>query len=235
MMPDAEASGVYEYCQIAPLSQQKGAPLTEADVNDISRDRLAEIVSAHVRWMGRPRFISKNTANTMRVRYLREIFPDAIFVHIIRNGYAVSNSLNNVDWWPELELWWLGKTPKEWAEEIGGNPLELCAIHWKRQVNQVLENKDHIPQEQYIECRYEDLVTNPRTLLPGILSFCGLEWKAKFDRHVNGIAVDDRNYKWRDSLDAESKEAIYRGAGDLLEELGYGHNGVPRSNPDAET
>lgn len=214
-------SGVYEYCQIASLLQQKRTSLTEADVSDLSRRQLRKIVRAHLKWMGRPRFINKNTANTMRVRYLREIFPDALFVHIIRNGYAVANSLNSVAWWPDLELWWLGKTPKQWVKESGRHPLELCAMHWKRQVQEILTHKNHLPPEQYLECRYEDLVTNPKGLLQNILRSCRLEWNAKFEEHVNSMAIENRNYKWRDSLDAASKGAIYRAAGDLLEELGY--------------
>jgi hypothetical protein len=219
--PNSEASSVYDYCGISSLFQQKESTLTESDVSDFSRKQLRRIVRTHMKWMGKPRFINKNTANTMRVRYINEIFPDSIFIHIIRDGYAVSNSLNNVNWWPDLQLWWLGKTPREWAEENDGNPLELCAMHWKHQVEQILVNKTWLSPHQYFECRYEDLVGDPSKLLQEILSFCGLGWMGKFESHLINIPVDNRNYKWQDELDDESKDVIRQAAGDLLSKLGY--------------
>ena len=44
---------------------------------------------------GRPRFVNKNLQNSFRVRLLNLIFPDAKFIHIIRDGRAVAFSLLN--------------------------------------------------------------------------------------------------------------------------------------------
>ncbi len=43
-----------------------------------------------------------------RLGYLHEIFPDAKFIHVVRDGRAVVNSLINVDWW---DGW---KGPQNW-------------------------------------------------------------------------------------------------------------------------
>ncbi len=218
--PSYESTGMYRYCRV-PLPTRQRPSLTEADVMENSRKRLHRYVRAHVKWMRRSRFVNKNTNNTMRVRYLQRVFPDALIVHIIRNGYAVANSLFNVDFWPNLKLWWLGKTPQQWEKE-GHEPLELCALHWKRQVGEILANKDHIPPRQYFECRYEALLDDPAALLRDVLAFCRLDWNNVFQRHMDGIRMKGRNRdKWRSSLDGPAKEGVERAAGDLLAELGY--------------
>jgi hypothetical protein len=134
----------------------------------------------------------------------------------------VSNSLYNVEWWSDLRLWWLRKTPLQWEQE-GGSPYELCALHWKRQVMEILVQKDHVPPAQYMECRYEDLILNPRATLESILHFCRLEAGERFWSHVDTMSVRGSSLeKWQEALDASQKRTIGEAAGDLLTTLGYG-------------
>lgn len=196
-------------------------PLTEQDVNDNVRQCFYKLVARHEVWSGKPRFINKNTSNTMRIRFLREIFPDALFVHIIRNGYGVVNSLTNVDWWRDLELWWLGQTPAQW-EAGGGNRYELAALHWKRQLTHALEQLQYIPASQHHECRYEALLENPRREIRRILEFAGLEWNEGYQRYYDGVSVRSGNIeRWRTRLDSDAKQAIFDASGDIIETLGY--------------
>jgi len=129
--------------------------------------------------------------------------------------------LNKVDWWPDLNLWWLGKTPRQWAEE-GGDPLALCAMHWKKQVREILTHKDYLPAGQYLEIRYERLMDDPWRVLKEILAFCRLEWTAQFERAVNRIGLRPGNKdKWMELMDRDAIAVIRQSAGDLLSELGY--------------
>ncbi|UCC38812.1 MAG: sulfotransferase [Candidatus Aminicenantes bacterium] len=220
--PSPEAINIYKFCGVDDSSlKSKGSSLTERDVNKHSKLMLYKTVAQHLKWMGKSRFISKNTANGMRIRYLKKIFPDALFVHIIRNGYGVVNSLLNVKWWPDLGLWWLGKTPKQW-EEKGGNPAELCTLHWKRQVEEILQNKEYIRQDQYFECRYEHVVDKPLSSLKEILEFCQLRWSDDFEKHIKCLPISSLSLdKWQDELDEISKKTIKEIAGDLIDYFGY--------------
>jgi hypothetical protein len=220
--PSIEAINIYKFCGVDnPSLRSKGASLTEQDVNKYSEFMLYKTVAQHLKWMGKSRFINKNTTNCMRIRYLKHIFPDALFVHIIRNGYAVVNSLLRVNWWPDLELWWLGRTPRQWIK-TGGNPAELCARHWKRQVEEVLQNKEHIPPNQYLECRYEEVVEKPLSSLKKILEFCQLRWSDGFEKYIKSISISNLSLnKWQDELDKASKEAVKKFAGDLIYYFGY--------------
>lgn len=217
--PSTDAIGMYDHCGLTmEMLKEKGASLTEADVTPDSARRLRRIVAAHLHAMGRPRFINKSTTNSMRIRMINDIFPDAYFVHIIRNGYAVANSLVRVSWWPDADIWWLGTTPREWQ----GDQHELAAMNWKRQVGEIVEQKAHIPPERFVECRYEDLLSKPIDVVRELAAFCSLPWSEEYAASVRARKVHAGNVdKWKDELDDGAKRTIRGVAGDLLERLGY--------------
>jgi len=220
--PSTDAIRAYAHCGLTDdMLRRKGASLTAQDADPASTERLRRMVASHAQWMGRDRFVNKSTMNTMRVGLLLHAFPDARFVHIVRNGYAVTNSLVRVAWWPDTHLWWMDTTPRRW-EENGGDPYELAARNWSRQVGEIMGAKSLVPAAQYFECRYERLITDTDSLLDELLRFCDLERNPAFDAHARAIAVRPGNEdKWRDQLDAAALETIARCAGDMLRALGY--------------
>jgi hypothetical protein len=200
----------------------KGAPLDAEDLTVEVAERLQAVVSGHCRAMGRPRFISKSTENTMRIPYLLAAFPDARFIHVLRNGYAVCSSLMRVNWWPDLQLWWLGRTPSDW-EADGNDPYHLAGLHWSRQVSAALQARDQLDASNYLEVRYEDLLDKPRESVQRMLDFAGVSWTSGFERHFGAIRVDSRNSNaWRSKLDRAQIDAVNVAASPLLESLGYG-------------
>lgn len=52
------------------------------------RDQFTEFLRAS----GRTRFAEKTPSNCFRVSFIREVFPDALFVHVVRDGRAVTVS-----------------------------------------------------------------------------------------------------------------------------------------------
>lgn len=220
--PSTDAINAYARCGISTKAlTAKGASLTEDDLTPAAAACLRRMVRDHTRWMGAPRFINKSTMNTMCIRMIHAAIPEARFVHIIRNGYAVASSLVRVSWWPDTDIWWMGTTPRQW-EARGGDPYELAAMNWKRQVTEILENKPAIPPEVFFECRYEDLLGDSRALIRRIADFADLPWTAGYERALDEVRVVAGNRdKWRDQLPPEAKQVITRHAGDLIEALGY--------------
>ena len=111
--PTMEGSEIHMCCGIYESLWEKQRVLGEDDVNAATAARFASIIDQHLRWQGRPRFCHKNVNNSMRVKYLMAIFPDAKFIHVIRNGMAVALSLSNVAFWDEMDLWWADFTPQD--------------------------------------------------------------------------------------------------------------------------
>jgi hypothetical protein len=196
-------------------------PLTEKDTVAADIEGLQHFIANILRFSRRARFVNKNTRNVRRSRYLHAMFPDALFIHVIRDGRAVTNSLLNVHFWTTLSLWWAdGKTPSELQRE-GADPVLIAARHWKLGVERMLQDKQHIPQGQYKEIRYEELMQDPSSELKRILVFCDLQWTRDFQAHVDTFSLESRNFKWTNRFTPEQIENIGAEVDPLLEKCGF--------------
>lgn len=220
LLPSDESINIYTRCQMHDLHWKKQQALTEIDLTSEAANKMKKIISKTLTYRGKKRFVNKNTNNCARVRYLNRIFPDAIFVHILRDGRAVSNSLHKVDWWPNLVLWWAGFTPNEW-KSAGKNPIELCALHWMHMVSTVFEAKPYLKSEQYVEIKYEDLARNPMYVMQDLVNFCGLRWMPTYETSIKNVKVQNYNYKWRTELQNYDQDILNDILGDFLRQLDY--------------
>ena len=164
------------------------------------------------------RFLSKQTANNQRLRLIHKMFPDAYYVHIIRDGRAVANSFLNVSWWEDMESWWLGYTPREW-KKLGNDPIKLCGLHWKHNVEEILKNK-HLFEDRYIELRYEDLILNTNNSLYKITNFCKLSWPDDYKRIIPK-KLFNMNYKWKKNLTQKQINILNETLKEELNKFGY--------------
>lgn len=105
----------------------------------------------------RPRLLSRNAANTGRVRQLLEMFPNAKFIHLHRNPYRVF-AAQEPKWRSLCDLWTL-QTPN--IKQLVSDTLRLYPVLMKR----FLADRALIPAGQLAEVRYEDLLTDPMSTL----------------------------------------------------------------------
>ncbi|HOZ48693.1 MAG TPA: sulfotransferase [Candidatus Hydrogenedentes bacterium] len=97
--------------------------------------------------------VLKNPPNTARALELLELFPNAKFVHIYRNPYAVFKSTMR-----------LAHAFRRWMalQDIGEEQLEINVLHYFREMmTRYLAIRDKIPAGQLTELRYEDLEQRP--------------------------------------------------------------------------
>jgi hypothetical protein len=205
-----------------PIKNSAGSPpFTERDVAQADTQEMRRFISSLLRFSGRARFMNKNTRNTRRSRYLQTIFPDALFIHVIRDGRAVTNSFLHIDWWPKLRIWWAGgRTPLELQAE-GMDPVLIAARMWKSEVERILKDKEHLPAGQYMEVRYERLMHDPIGEMKRVLDFCCLPWTGRLQAHIAAFAIKSRNFKWSDRFTAQQITTIEQEIGPLLEQLEY--------------
>lgn len=167
---------------------------------------------------GKPRWGDKSDYLD-RMPVIKEMFPDAQFIHIIRDGRDVANSVMKLPWGPKdivraAEWWhdhvWLG-----------------CRI------GQVLG------KENYTEVRYEHLVERPEEELRRLCAFIGEEYSAqmldypkaadqaipdarKFQhQNSNRPPNGSRLYAWKREMHPCDVELFDRHAKKMLKELGY--------------
>jgi Sulfotransferase family len=91
--------------------------------------------------------------NVLHVRRVKRDIPNALFVHIIRDGRDIALSLRKMG----------GFSPLPW-DRSETNSLVATALYWKWMVESGRAAGRLFPKD-YIEIRYEDLITHPQETL----------------------------------------------------------------------
>lgn len=162
-----------------------------------------------------------------RIGFLQEIFNDAKFIHILRDGRAVANSLLSVDWWlgwrgPQHWRWGeLTLTHKQEWEKNNKSFIVLAAIQWKLLMDAMEHAKQFVNRDNMLEIKYEHLCSTPLEVFWNIIDFCDLEWSREFKDTVVRHSFRNRNNKWRKDLNIHQQKLIEDVLGDYLERYGY--------------
>lgn len=165
-------------------------------------------------------FVSKRIANNLRIPLLHDIFPDARFVVLVRDGRAVAESLSRVDWWQSSHVWWYGGTPERWRAE-GGDPWVMCARNWVEELKAIESGLTAVPDEQVITLRYEDVVRKPSEVFLRLAKALSLPDDAGWIQALSTLPILDRNERWRARLDASIAESITEIQRPALARYGY--------------
>ncbi len=180
-----------------------------------------DLIRAQLRIFGKSRFISKYPRNCLRLDWIDEIFPDAIFVHLVRDGRAVALSLLRKRDTHEGRPHWWGIRPPGWKNFSHCDPIESVAQQWKACVTYTRTLAADLPPQRYGQFRYEDFCAAPADTLERVAALCDLKWpdRAALEQLVSNI--DTQNYKWGGTFSENELERMESVMGDLLEELGY--------------
>lgn len=213
----SEGYEIWDHC-IHVENSPNDPPLTNTDVNNLESDCIRKMISTHLKWQGSNRFINKNIRNTRRIEYLNSEFPDAYFIHIIRDPRASVASLLNVSWWSDLNVWCQDMiSPEEWIRE-GKDPSILAAIIWKEENRYLLDRLD-IMGDRYLQVYYEDLVSNPILTIDLILKHCNIVPNDKFNIYLKQYPIRNMNYKFQSQLSQKQQEQILRLAEPIIERI----------------
>jgi hypothetical protein len=201
-----EGEPVYQHCGLRAADPSGGR--TEDEQAACLRGAFAGLR----RFTGGRVVISKRIANNQRIPSLVAAFPEARFVHLVRDGRAVAYSLSRVDWWDDGVVWWYGDTPRRWRER-GGDPWELVATHWVRELTSVGEGLHAVAPEQQLELRYEELISEPVAVLRRTTHFAGLSEDPGWLAELGQLSYPNKNEAWREQLTVDARnrvEAIQR-------------------------
>ena len=181
-------------------------------------EAIDAIYRSYAEGHGKSRYGDKTPLYMQHLDVLPRAFPDARYVHIVRDGRDAALSLLAMTRRPRLNL----------ARPRGIGDF-ACA--WSREVRAARRfGRDH----SYLELRYEDLVAEPEVRLREVCAFLGLEYEpgmleyhrredpalhADHPRLAQPPVPDARS--WRRELGAREGELFEAIAGDTLSELGY--------------
>ena len=174
----------------------------------------------------RNRFVTKLTG-WPRIRYIRGIFEDAKFIHVVRDGRAVVNSMINVDFWwgwHGMSNWRWGDIPEPYYQEwldTDQSFVAMAAIEWKMIMDAFEVAKAETPAQQYLEIRYEQLCDDPIAVYKDVLAFCELPWSQKFEKKILRFDLRNTNYKWQKQLTSQQQDIMQKIFSDHLVKYGY--------------
>lgn len=206
--------------------------LIDRSAPEAVRERVGRYVGQVLGLQGKPRLFAKLTGPP-RITYLSSLFPDAGFIHVIRDPRAVVASLLTVGFWERLggfdAPWWQnGLTPlclAEW-EASGRSPAALAAIQWRRIIEVTEAERRRIPSERYLEIRYEAFVDAPHRSVSAVFQRMGLDDDPAAHRYLDGVGRLVRmNDKFRRLLTPDQIRLVERITGGWAARKGYRFNG----------
>jgi len=220
---------LYNYAEAGKVWDPKNYDNPQADHHWTAEDLTASDARrlrhrfAYRRWLNRGKtLVNKQPRNSVRIDYIRAIFPQARFIHIIRDGRSVVSSiLTRADNEPkrkEVPFWRFCKPP-DWRN-LTGDDVELAAKQWRGIVNYILSKRNALGKS-YTEIKYEDFCERPNDELERILDFLEVDTDGDVLGRMLAVKLESQNYKFRQRFSESDVERINAIQRPLLEEFGY--------------
>ncbi|NML17523.1 sulfotransferase family protein [Azohydromonas caseinilytica] len=212
----AEAESVFERANV-PHTPADSFVLDERNVQ-----RLRDTFGSVLQYGGGDVLVCKRTANNRRVRVLRQVFPRCKFIHLVRDGRSVADSLVRVGWWSDHQLFWAGKTPRELKAE-GANDLHIAARNWVEGMRQIEQGLRHVEPDMRYTLHYEQLLAAPHAELRKLFQFMGVNTSVhpEYEDFISSLSIRPVEASWRrkwSAVDCETVTALQR---DMLSRWGY--------------
>lgn len=160
------------------------------------------------------RMVLKNPANTYRMDFLHDMYPNAKYIHLYRNPYEVyaSSIKFHIDTMKvfTLQTW----DEKETKENVLGIYKELYQKYDRKKVN--------IPEENIIDIRYEDFIKNPIDTMEKIYSELQIKGFEEAKESMKEYLEKNKDYKPREyNLSDELISVINENCDFILERFNY--------------
>lgn len=175
------------------------------------------------RMEGKQRWGDKTPGYVCHLPLMKALYPDANIIHIIRDGRDVVPSI--------LKYWLVGPQTDSFIE---------TTYYWKWHVSKGLKDGPHYFGSQYMEVKYEILVSEPESTLKRICDFIGEDFQCamldtaatankyvpKWDWHKDTYQAVNSNRiaNWRNEMGNYEKTIFQLACGSLISKLGYTQN-----------
>ncbi|HEX2240736.1 MAG TPA: sulfotransferase [Actinomycetota bacterium] len=198
----------------------------EAVANELddttARVRYADAIEgayrAYAHVQGKTRFGDKTPRYVEHIDFLADLFPQARFVHLVRDGRNVALSYGGVPFGPKN--------------------VAKAADLWRRRVGAGIKSGRKLDQGRYLELRYEDLTAEPHAQVRILCDFLGivfdegmLQYTERARDAVLARSAENNPHllegtkagvrEWQREMPTRHVEIFEAVAGPELEQLGY--------------
>jgi hypothetical protein len=125
---------------------------------------------------GKTRWAEKDPTYTLHLPFIEELFPDALYVHLLRDGHDVVASFKD-----------------RWGY---ASAARAARTEWARYVDAARALGARLPGDRFLELRYEELVTDPVSQGQRLFEYLGEPWDpGVLDFNAADHSATDR-YQW---------------------------------------
>ena len=204
-----ESHSIFESIDSLNPALDRGAQsnrLSEADVTPGVADRIkAGFASAlrdregdflEIGDLDRIRLLDKLPKNSLRIPFLRTIFPDALFIYLYRDPWQSISSM--------MEAWKSGKwvtypkiiaaqkpwsllLPPGWKEMLNEPLASVCAQQWVAANEFIMKDLSDVDRDRYTVVDYQQLSADPHQVISDICDFANI----KFDKYLRERLASD--------------------------------------------
>jgi hypothetical protein len=184
-------------------------------------EAIAAIFETYAERQGKPRWGDKTPLYMQQLPLLEGLFPDATWVHLVRDGRDAALSFLEL---PE------GFSGKTWAQP---RTAAQFAARWRTEIL-AARKLGRNAGGRYLELRYEDLVDEPEQWLLRVCEHASLAWEPEMLDHTRPSDTahmpEHRNLAqpptpglrdWRSQMSRDDALAFEQVAGDVLQSAGY--------------
>jgi omega-hydroxy-beta-dihydromenaquinone-9 sulfotransferase len=162
------------------------------------------------------RIVLKSPTHTARIRTLLEVFPDARFVHIVRDPLVIFPS--TVRLWKSLSQVQGLQVPNQVDAWLESNVLETFVRMYER----FEQDRDLVPANRLVDVRYEDLVADPVGQMRRIYNEIELGDFRPVAPAVSAYAANIRGYRPNEyELPRETADRVRRSWAPYFQRYGY--------------
>lgn len=138
----------------------------------------------------RIRFLEKTPKNSLRIEFLNHIFPDALFIYLVRDPKDNISSImqawrsNRFVTYPRLPGWngdWSLLLPNNWNRLLGEPLQNIAAFQWCEANDSIIKSLSQLPNERWSIVKYEDLISHTSTTLKAICQFCQIPFDEQLE------------------------------------------------------
>lgn len=185
-------------------------PLSRADLLEWMQRSCDDLMQKLTSQSGKPRWAEKTPAHVFHINLIRDLYPEAQFIHILRNGRDVVRSLQSMPWAPRQIRW--------------------SCRRWVESVRAARDASHELPASQFFELRYEDLVNDGKQTVQQLCQFLNepfTDQMLEFDKPQNnswGIKqqpLSSKPVNQHRQLTFVERAVFSRIASKMLKDLGY--------------